>query len=161
MTAETEQEHESACVPWHEDQVLYRDDEYVVEERFDDTGQRSWPVLWKRSRWPSSRWVEAVDADWDVVGYRILRQWMEDGTSMDLRKVKEPAETLTRIQVKEMIVETPSEVTERFALASARNDPAADKSDWIRLWALARKAQGKPYDSLDWETAYSAEPGGE
>jgi len=44
---------------------------------------------------------------------------------------------------------------EQLAIDGARNSGMyGDKTDWIRLWALARKRQGLPSDSEDWGEAF-------
>lgn len=39
----------------------------------------------------------------------------------------------------------------------ARADGNVDKSDWVRFWVMARRAQGMPYDSDDWNEAFNGE----
>ncbi len=48
------------------------------------------------------------------------------------------------------------EAIENAAVLGARQDERRDKSDWIRIWCIAREERGLPYDSLAWNTDYSA-----
>jgi len=44
---------------------------------------------------------------------------------------------------------------ELWAVRQAHKSRDVDKSDEIRIWALARKQQGLPAESDDWKHAYS------
>jgi len=44
---------------------------------------------------------------------------------------------------------------ELWAVRRAHKSLDVDKSDEIRIWALARKQQGFPADSDDWKRAYN------
>jgi len=44
---------------------------------------------------------------------------------------------------------------ELWAMRQAHKSHDVDKTDEIRIWALARKQQGLPAESDDWKRAYS------
>jgi len=44
---------------------------------------------------------------------------------------------------------------ELWTVQEAHKSHDVDKTDEIRIWALARKQQGFPADSDDWKRAYS------
>jgi len=46
---------------------------------------------------------------------------------------------------------------EQCALLGACNSTAVDKTDWIRIWALAREERGLPREANDWKRAFEGQ----